>query len=89
MNSFVVNAFWGVYLENLFRTPYTGNLFAKNLLRKPYSRKLTWKNLLREIYSGKLIQEPYSRKNLFMKTIGHTKSLRKWPVDVLNSIFAK
>ena len=46
-------------------------------------------NLLGKTYSGKLIQEPYSRKNLFMKTIGHTKSLRKWPVDVLNSIFAK
>ena len=65
--------------ENLFRTPYTGNLFAKT-----YSRKFIHENLLREIYSGELIQE-----NLFMKTIGHTKSLRKWPVDVLNSIFAK
>ena len=84
MKSFVVNTFWGVYLErsiqeNLFRTPYTGNLFATTC-----SGNLIRENLLGKTYSGKFIQE-----NLFMKTIGHTKSLRKWLVDVLNSIFAK
>ena len=66
---------------------YLGPLLT-TLIHDPYSRPLLTtlirKNLLRQTYSSKLAHE-----NLFTKTIGHVKSLRKWPVDVLNSIFAK
>ncbi len=44
----------------------------------PLLTNLIRKNLLMKTYSGKLAHE-----NLFTKTIGHVKSLRKWPVDVL------
>ena len=57
--------------ENLFRTPYTGNLFAKTC-----SGKFIQENLFRKIYLGNLFRtlahEPYSQKlaqeNLLRRT---------------------
>ena len=76
-------------LGSLFREIYSGKLTQEYLFRNTYSGILTQEYLFRNTYSGILIQKYLFTKYLFTKTIGHVQSLRKWSVDVLNSIFSK